>query len=83
MDISLPQMDGPEIMRIIRSDQDPRTTPIIALTAHAMKGDREKYLGIGFNDYVSKPILDEKTLMKTIEHRLGQAERCNEDSGSR
>jgi len=70
LDISLPHMDGPEIVRMIRSDQDLCAMPVIALTAHAMKGDREKYLAFGFNNYVTKPILDGGTLLRAIEHWL-------------
>ena len=71
LDISLPQMDGPEVVRKIRSDVELRSIPIIALTAHAMAGDREKYLAMGFNDYVAKPILEEAALLGTIERWLG------------
>jgi len=71
LDISLPQMDGPEVVRKIRDDEELRNLPVIALTAHAMVGDREKYLAAGFNDYVTKPIVDEEILLATIERWLG------------
>jgi two-component system, cell cycle response regulator DivK len=50
LDISLPGMDGNEILARIRADERLRRLPVIALTAHAMAGDREKYLSAGFND---------------------------------
>ena len=67
LDISLPEMDGPEILRRIREDSDLHDLPVVALTAHAMVGDREKYLAAGFNDYVAKPILDMNILFSTIQ----------------
>ncbi len=70
LDISLPQMDGTEVLRRLRADGHLRDVPVIALTAHAMTGDREKYLAMGFNDYITKPILDEQHFLTTIEHRL-------------
>lgn len=57
MDIQMPEMDGIAAARRIRELPGPaRSVPIIALTANAMKGDREKYLECGMNDYVAKPI---------------------------
>ena len=67
LDISLPGMDGNEILSRIREDERLRPLPVIALTAHAMSGDREKYLSAGFNDYIAKPIVDEMLLIDAIE----------------
>jgi len=67
LDISLPEMDGTEILRRIRDDSLLHDLPVIALTAHAMVGDREKYLTAGFNDYVAKPILDMGVLFSAIQ----------------
>lgn len=54
LDLALPEVDGWEIARQIR--QSGNKTPIIAITAHAMKGDRESALAAGCNDYIPKPI---------------------------
>jgi len=70
LDISLPEMDGTEILRLIRSDARLQDLPVIALTAHAMVGDREKYLAAGFDDYVAKPILDMNVLFTTIQRLI-------------
>ena len=70
LDISLPGMDGNEILAQIRADASLRALPVIALTAHAMTGDREKYLAAGFDDYVTKPIVDETILLEAIERGL-------------
>ena len=70
LDISLPGMDGNEILSHLRADNELRTLPVIALTAHAMTGDREKYLAAGFDDYVTKPIVDETILLGAIARGL-------------
>ena len=66
LDISLPGMDGTEVLRRIRAHPHLRDVPVIALTAHAMTGDREKYMELGFDSYVSKPIVDDEVLLAEI-----------------
>jgi two-component system cell cycle response regulator DivK len=56
MDISIPKVDGYEVTRQLKGNEDFRDIPIVALTAHAMKGDREKFISVGFEGYISKPI---------------------------
>ena len=69
MDIQLPGMDGLEATRRLRADSDFRTVPIIALTALAMRGDRERCLAAGATDYLAKPI-SLKKLVQMIEEYL-------------
>lgn len=69
LDISLPIMDGFQVLEALKEDETTRHIPVMALTARAMKGDREEILAYGFNGYVSKPI-DEKILVKTIRRIL-------------
>ena len=72
LDISLPEMDGTEVLDWIRQQEELKDIPVIALTAHAMAGDREKYMAAGFNDYVTKPIMDETVLLEAIERWLNR-----------
>jgi len=69
MDISLPAMDGWEVTRLLKANASTRHIPIIALTAHAMVSDREKALGIGCDDYDTKPV-DFARLSEKIESLL-------------
>lgn len=75
LDISLPGMDGVEILQKIRSDKSLCEIPIIALTAHAMVGDRERFLDLGFDYYISKPIVDEDILLNSIRMLLDETGR--------
>jgi CheY-like chemotaxis protein len=66
MDIGLPEVRGVKAAKIIKNNPQYKNVPIIALTAYAMKGDRERYLAEGFDDYISKPI-DVSDFMERME----------------
>jgi two-component system cell cycle response regulator DivK len=68
MDIRLPDMDGLEALKRLRLDERTASIPVLAITAQAMKGDRERFMEAGFDGYLSKP-LDIDELLVTIEQR--------------
>lgn len=70
LDVSLPGMDGMAVLGRLRADEKLKSLPVVAFTAHAMAGDRERFIAAGFDDYVSKPIVDEAVLFAAIERFL-------------
>lgn len=71
MDLSLPRMDGWEATRRLKADRALAHIPVIAVSAHAMKGDEERAREAGCDDYLSKPI-DELVLFEKIARHLGR-----------
>ena len=69
MDIHLPGIDGLSVVREMKSDARTRGIPILALTAHAMRGDRDRFLEAGCDGYISKPI-DVKTFLTSVRQFL-------------
>lgn len=72
MDVNLPVLDGYSAVRAMRADAVTRDVPVIALTAHAMAGDRDKAIAAGCNDYHPKPI-DFSRLLEQIDAALGRS----------
>ena len=70
MDIHLPGVDGLSVVRELKADARTKTIPILALTAHAMRGDKDRFLQAGCDGYISKPI-DVKTFLSSIEPFVG------------
>jgi two-component system cell cycle response regulator DivK len=72
MDIQLPDLDGVQALRRLRADTRTATIPILALTAQAMRGDRERFLAEGFDGYVSKPVNVRELIGIVREHCEGR-----------
>jgi two-component system, cell cycle response regulator DivK len=68
MDIRLPDMTGVEALSRLRSDERTARIPVLALTAQAMKGDRERFIGAGFDGYLSKPLDIDEFLVAVAQH---------------
>ena len=65
MDVQLPDIDGVEALRRLRADRRTASVPVLAVTAQAMHGDRERFLAAGFDGYVAKPV-DIVALVRTV-----------------
>jgi two-component system cell cycle response regulator DivK len=74
MDIQLPDIDGVTALRRLREDQRTTSVPVVALTAQAMEGDRERFLDAGFDDYLSKPV-NVADLIATVKRYCDGADR--------
>lgn len=72
LDISLPGMDGIELLRRLRADARFKSIPAVAVTAHAMKDDRNRLLAVGFEDYLSKP-LDGDELVESVQRWISSS----------
>lgn len=77
MDVQMPQLDGVTTLQRLRSDPTLAAIPVIALTAYAMRGDRERFLAAGFDEYMSKPI--EAVLLWTMLERLLRSRKNKND----
>ena len=81
MDVNLPDIDGLEAAGILRKNPQFASTPIIALTANAMHGDRERCLAAGCDGYIPKPITKTE-LLNTVAHFIGQATNLNPETAA-
>jgi CheY-like chemotaxis protein len=80
-DLAMPEMDGWELLNQIRREENGNKTSIIALTAHAMAGDKERVMAAGFDGYLSKP-LKMFTLLADLEECLKQVKKTEEKSAN-
>jgi two-component system cell cycle response regulator DivK len=82
MDLQLPTMDGAEALRLLREDPRTREVPVVAVTAFAMKGDRERALRAGFDGYLAKPI-SVRALPEQVRGFMHRQERGDERGSDR
>jgi two-component system, cell cycle response regulator DivK len=73
MDIQLPDIDGVQALGRLRADARTASIPVVALTAQAMHGDRQRFLEAGFDAYISKPV-DVLEFVKTVQEHCGEAD---------
>jgi CheY-like chemotaxis protein len=73
LDISLPGMDGVEVLGHLRRNERTADIPVVAVTAHAMAGDQERFLDLGFDGYISKPIRRAADVIDAISRLLTDA----------
>lgn len=73
MDIQLPGIDGIEALRRLREDERTAQIPVLALTAQAMQGDRERFLETGFDGYLAKPV-DVAEFIVTVRRHCGESD---------
>ena len=74
MDIQMPDFDGVEALKRLRSDHRTTSIPILALTAQAMHGDRERFLAAGFDGYISKPVNVRELIATVRQHCDGSTD---------
>ena len=74
MDIRLPDMDGVQVLGRLRADERTASIPVLAVTAQAMQGDRERFLAAGFDDYVAKPVDIDELVRSVGRHCRGGRE---------
>ncbi len=78
LDLSMPRLDGWGVIRALREDPKTKSIPVLACSAHAMRGDQERALAAGFNGYVTKPYRSEE-LVSSVEVFLGPGEKTSGD----
>jgi two-component system, cell cycle response regulator len=81
MDLQMPRMDGYQAARLLKSDPELRHIPLVAVSAYAMVGDREKVMAAGFDGYLTKPI-DPRTFVQDVERLLERVPQGTEGEGT-